>query len=248
MKFLILNIFVCRMKRRKTRRRKRRRRKQMNGSANWDLSTNLLVPDKNNHLLGKFSRPIVFVCLDGSDFCQSQGRFFWIFQQILWPVFCLNLFLFGHLDASVKSGPSPNGTFLGHFCWFLVASLGWFEHGSPLENAQHLARWFCSWFLVYDLPGVRGTCLPSICLKKDEVMDSIWKNTRIQKKKQCWLRGVVLRFVLFFRWKITLWWSVVPREDQRLRERGRGMKKERTMWRCRNATRFRTGFCCFRKL
>ena len=22
-------------------------------------------------------------CLDGSDFCQSQGRFFWIFQQIL---------------------------------------------------------------------------------------------------------------------------------------------------------------------
>ena len=78
-------------------------------------------------------------------------------------------------------------------------------------------------------------------------MDSIWKNTRIQKKTVL-IEGCCFRGVSVFRWKITLWWNVVPREDQRLRERGRGMKKERTMWRCRNATRFRTGFCCFRKL
>lgn len=43
-------ISVCRMKRRRTRKRRRRRRKQMNGSANWDLSTNLLVPDKKKIL------------------------------------------------------------------------------------------------------------------------------------------------------------------------------------------------------
>lgn len=125
---------------------------------------------------------------------------------------------------------------MGHF-WDSSWSppLGWFEHGSPLENAQHLARWFCSWFLVYDLLGVRGTCLPSIYVKKDEVMDSVWKNTRIQKTVLFW--G-------FFCFSMEDHPMVKrrPREDQRLRERGRGMKKERTMWRCRNATRFRTGW------
>jgi len=52
-----------------------------------------------------------------ADFSESSSK---SFDQF----FFLSLFLFGHLDASVKSEPSPNGTFLGHFCWFLVAFLG----------------------------------------------------------------------------------------------------------------------------
>ena len=60
-------------------------------------------------------------------------------------------------------------------------------------------------------------------------MDSILEKCQDSKNPVLIDGCVILRVCFVFRWKINLWWNVVPREDQRLRERGRGMKKERTM-------------------
>ena len=135
-------ISVCRMKRRKKRTRRRRRRKQMNGSANWDLSTNLLVPDKKKPsswqvFVTHFAWTEVIFVSPKADFSESSRKSWnpsdWN-QQILWPVFCLNLFLFGHLDASVKSGPSPNGTFLlvpGRLPWLVRTRIPTWKCSAP---------------------------------------------------------------------------------------------------------------------
>lgn len=241
-------ISVCRMKRRRTRKRRRRRRKQMNGSANWDLSTNLLVPDKK-----KYSSWQVFVTnlifrLDGSDFCRSQGRFFWIFQQILWPVF-FSQFISVWPPGCIRKKWTISkwdifGTFLlvpGRLPWLIRTRIPTWKCSAPR------LRWFCSWFLVYDLPGVRGKNVFQAYVKKQWCHGFYLEKYQIQKKTVL-IDGCCFEVFLFFDGRSPLWWNVVPREDQRPRERGRGMKKERTMWRCRNATRFRTGFCCFRKL
>ena len=70
-------------------------------------------------------------------------------------------------------------------------------------SSKHMFKQMNSWILFGKIPGF--------------------------KKKTVLIWCVLFWGFSVFRWKITLWWNVVPREDQRLRERGREMKKERTM-------------------
>ena len=116
-------------------------------------------------LLGKFSRPIWFFAWMEVIFVSPKADFFWIFQQkpgffsdwnqqILWPVFFSPfIFVWPPWRPSVKSGPSPNGTCLlvpGRLPWLVRTRIPTWKCSAPR------LRWFCSWFLVYDLPGLRG--------------------------------------------------------------------------------------------